>query len=319
MTEIYLIRHAEAEGNLFRRLQGQYDANITPLGLRQIRALRARFSGIRIDAVYSSTLHRAQTTAQALYVPKGLTLQTDARFCEIGAGDWEDCAYGDLEQRDAQSVLDFMQRPKLWHTKGSERFESYTERFLCALEEATLSHMGQSIAVVSHGMVLSGVLLRLFFPEQEHADHPENTAVAHLFYENGAYRLDYMSDDSHLPAELTRRGRKSRPYPTGSGNLHFADDAVGRRIAFYGTQEVGAAEYAVSGDEAVLQKLFLKESYRGYGLGAQLCGDVVCRARNAGAKRLRLGSPAGQETGFFARIGFNESGTLNLVPRILEI
>ena len=30
MTEIYLIRHGEAEGNVFRRLHGQYDALLTP-------------------------------------------------------------------------------------------------------------------------------------------------------------------------------------------------------------------------------------------------------------------------------------------------
>lgn len=319
MTEIYLIRHAEAEGNLFRRLQGRYDANITPLGMKQIRALRERFCEIPVDAVYSSTLSRAKTTAQALYVPKHLPLHTDARFCEICAGVWEDHSYGDLEQLDKQRVRDFMQKPKLWRVEGSEPFEVYTGRFLAALDELARAHEGQTVAVVSHGMVLSGVLLRLFFPELEHSDHPENTAVAHLFYENGAYRLDYMSDDSHLPRELTRLGRKSRPCPTGSGNLHFTDGGAGRRRAFYGEEEVGAAEYAVCGEEAVLKSIFLKEHFRGYGLGAQLCGEAVCRARNAGAKRLTLGAPAGDAAGFFARVGFDESGSLNLVPRIIPI
>ena len=34
MTTIYLIRHGEAEGNLYRRIHGQFDSNITPLGKR---------------------------------------------------------------------------------------------------------------------------------------------------------------------------------------------------------------------------------------------------------------------------------------------
>ena len=38
MTNIYLIRHAEAEGNLYRRIQGQYNSKITPLGEKQILA-----------------------------------------------------------------------------------------------------------------------------------------------------------------------------------------------------------------------------------------------------------------------------------------
>ena len=39
MTSIYLIRHAEAEGNLYRIAQGQYNSIITDRGWRQIRAL----------------------------------------------------------------------------------------------------------------------------------------------------------------------------------------------------------------------------------------------------------------------------------------
>lgn len=29
-TKIFLVRHAEAEGNLFRVAHGQYDSNLTP-------------------------------------------------------------------------------------------------------------------------------------------------------------------------------------------------------------------------------------------------------------------------------------------------
>ena len=58
MTTIYLIRHAEAEGNVFRRLHGQYDSNVTPNGLKQIEALAKRFESIPIDAVYASDLTR---------------------------------------------------------------------------------------------------------------------------------------------------------------------------------------------------------------------------------------------------------------------
>ena len=42
MTTIYLVRHAEAEGNAYRRIHGQYDSLITPNGLRQIEALAKR-------------------------------------------------------------------------------------------------------------------------------------------------------------------------------------------------------------------------------------------------------------------------------------
>ena len=65
MTTVYLIRHAEAEGNLYRRVHGWYDSLITENGYRQIAALRGRFADVPIDAVYSSDLFRTMTTAPA--------------------------------------------------------------------------------------------------------------------------------------------------------------------------------------------------------------------------------------------------------------
>lgn len=72
MTTVYLIRHAEAEGNLYRIAHGQYDGLITDRGYQQLRVLKKRFDGVPIDAVYSSDLFRARTTARAIYEPKGL-------------------------------------------------------------------------------------------------------------------------------------------------------------------------------------------------------------------------------------------------------
>lgn len=43
MTEIYLIRHAQAEGNLYRMMQGHWDGSVTALGMKQIDALAERF------------------------------------------------------------------------------------------------------------------------------------------------------------------------------------------------------------------------------------------------------------------------------------
>ena len=65
-TKIFLVRHAEAEGNLFRVAHGQYDSVITPRGYRQLAYLRERFKNQRLDAVYGSDLTRTHTTASTV-------------------------------------------------------------------------------------------------------------------------------------------------------------------------------------------------------------------------------------------------------------
>ena len=66
MTSIYLIRHAEAEGNLYRIAQGQYDSILTDRGWRQVRALERRFADIHIDAVYDSGTGSAVDTGELI-------------------------------------------------------------------------------------------------------------------------------------------------------------------------------------------------------------------------------------------------------------
>ncbi|MEG1918558.1 MAG: histidine phosphatase family protein, partial [Oscillospiraceae bacterium] len=98
MTTIYLIRHAEAEGNLYRIAHGQYDSILTDRGLAQVEALQQRFADIPVDAVYSSDLRRACQTAAALFVPKGLPLQKRRDLREVSMGVWEQKTWGEIEQ-----------------------------------------------------------------------------------------------------------------------------------------------------------------------------------------------------------------------------
>ena len=69
MTKIYLIRHAEAEGNLYRIAQGQYNSVLTDRGWKQVKALERRFADVHIDAVYASDLYRTCATSSAIYQP----------------------------------------------------------------------------------------------------------------------------------------------------------------------------------------------------------------------------------------------------------
>ena len=114
MTTVYLIRHGEAEGNLYRRMQGWYDGDLTDLGRRQVAALAQRFRDIHLDAVYSSDLYRAMETAAALCRPKGLPLFTDPRLREVSVGPWEDEPFGSASAEQPEQFYRFVREPHLW-------------------------------------------------------------------------------------------------------------------------------------------------------------------------------------------------------------
>ena len=309
MTTLYLIRHAEAEGNVFRRLQGQFDAMITPNGLRQIRALARRFEGVQIDAVYASDLTRTCTTAQALCQPKNLPLHPDARFRELGCGVWENQPFGWLERIDPERNHAFSQDPRNWSVEGSESFLTYTGRFIRAMEEVARRHEGQTVAIFSHGMVMRGVMQRLFFPEKKNLGHSENTAVTKLTYENGKYALEYLNDASHLPQEITTVARQTwwrqgnyRDYNLWYRDAAQEDEAFAKelgygpgedrvRIAFSGEQAVGLVAVRPQGETAELTYIGVLPDCRNKGFGLQLLGEGLFVARSLGAQRLRASTP----------------------------
>ncbi len=139
MTTIYLIRHAEAEGNIFRRLHGQYDSLLTPRGFAQVAALERRFSTIPVDGCFSSDLTRTSLTSRAVYIPKGLHLHRDPRFREVDVGSWEDMPIGNLCRKYPQQLKIFTENPPEWHVERSEPFDVYTRAFW---RECGMRHSG---------------------------------------------------------------------------------------------------------------------------------------------------------------------------------
>ena len=154
MTTIYLVRHAEAEGNLYRRIHGWYDALVTENGFRQIAALERRFQGVQVDAVYSSDLYRTMATARAVYRPKGLELHTDPRLREINMGGWEDRPWGEIRQLTPEEMSRFNRSDPTWQAPNGESLGQAGGRALSALLDIARAHPDQTAAVFSHGTVI---------------------------------------------------------------------------------------------------------------------------------------------------------------------
>ena len=203
MTTIYLIRHGEAEGNIFRRFHGQYDSLLTPRGEAQVQQLKRRFESIHIDACFASDLTRACQTARAVYVPKGLKLQRDSRFREICVGIWEDVPYGYLDNFDEKRMRMFNHDITNWNVEGGENYEISSSRFVEGLIEAADRYEGGSIAVFSHAAVMRCALMRMLGQMDGKLGYSDNTGVSKLTYENGTFCPVFLNDNSHLPDELS--------------------------------------------------------------------------------------------------------------------
>ena len=315
-TKIFLVRHAEAEGNLFRVAHGQYDSNITPQGYRQLAYLRRRFQGERLDAVYGSDLTRTHTTASALYVPRDLPFRPLPLLREIRLGQWEQMSWGEIQHMDRQMYVDFNKRPDLWQVQGAETFAQVRDRMLSAVRQIASENPGGIVAAASHGAALRtllGTLQGMSLEEIGQTGHGDNTAVSLLEVEGDEVRVVFRDDASHLPAAVSTFRRQSwhKDDAATEPGLWFrvASDEGGKRTeeALLEEEVSGTISMALEPEALRITDYQLVPALRGQRYGVQLLGQAVQYARTQGREALVLRCPE-ELKGYFAKYGFVSSG-----------
>ena len=201
MTEIYLIRHTQAEGNRYRIMQGHWDGSVTALGEQEIELLAERFREVPVDAVYASDLYRARRTADAVTRWGARPLHVDPRLREIHVGPWETQFFGNVKHDDPETMRRFLQEQDSFFLPGAETYAQVGERALAALRDIQRACEGGCAVIVSHGVTLRSLLSRLLdIPLRDTQALPlcPNTGVTHLFLDGERVILDYLNDASHL-------------------------------------------------------------------------------------------------------------------------
>jgi len=324
MTNIYLIRHAEAEGNLYRIAQGHVDGRLTSRGWEQVKALSRRFEGVPVDAVYASDLYRTCATASAIYLPRKLPLRKDPSLREVNLGDWEGKPWGEISRQDREQLINFSIRPHLWRASNGETAEEAQTRLQHAVCRIAANHDGETIAIVSHGFAIRMLLGKLQgYPLNQIGESPQedNTAVSLLQFDGKDLTVIYRSDNSHL---LNIPGGKKiarkRASVLEDGMYYRApvlpeqketllkmsaaawNEADGSRPAGIDLLKDAAERYTLFGfnerrePSALLQMgapgwirlLYVRPEERQQGLGVQLIGQAVQKTLEQGGRKIRI-------------------------------
>ena len=328
MTTIYLVRHAEAEGNLYRIAHGHYNSCITDdRGCRQIRALAERFRDVPVDAVYASDLIRTRTTAQSIYLPKGLQLHPDPAFREICMGEWEEHCWYELLRKYPQSHHDFNHRLDRWQVPGSETAQQVLDRYLPALRRVARQHDGQTVAIFSHGAamrIVLGTLQGLSLLEIGDTPFGDNTSVARLEVEGDDIRVLYRDDNHHLiDANLStfakqRWWKDERMLESDMYYLPMTDaqrkelgiGPEGEAIAvLHGGELAGGVQLLPQKEPGVgwIGWYGLLPTWRGLNRGIGPLGQAVQYYREKGAQHIRLHCQDAETESFFRHYGFEKT------------
>jgi glucosyl-3-phosphoglycerate phosphatase len=182
---LLLWRHGQTEWNLERRFQGQSDIGLNATGRQQAKRAAMLIAALKPDAIYSSDLARAVSTAQSLARLTGLLVNLDKDLRERHGGAWEGLTDQEIRQF-------YPEEYQIWSPPDGEPTAAVADRAAGAFERIADSMSGGSLAVVvSHGAAIGMGMSRLLrLPERERVlGSLSNCAWSVLGRRSGRWRL----------------------------------------------------------------------------------------------------------------------------------
>jgi 2,3-bisphosphoglycerate-dependent phosphoglycerate mutase len=199
-TQFIIVRHGQTQWNHRGIRQGHLDSDLTARGIAQAKALGIRLAREHFTTLYSSDLGRAVHTARIIAASTGHEIVTDARLRERHLGIFQGL---DGDQIRAK----YPEEHRLHRTVGpdyvipeGESVRQQVARNVAYLTQIAPKHLGETIVVVTHGGVLSGLFRHTFsIPFDAPRRFEFTNAGLNVFnYQEGNWFLQTWGDISHL-------------------------------------------------------------------------------------------------------------------------
>jgi len=185
---LFVFRHGETDWNREGRLQGHTDTPLNETGLAQAEALAVRLRTHRLDAVLSSDLARALTTARIVAETLGVPLATDLGLRETNVGAAEGMIWADAKARFGEELTERWYSDNDVAFPGGETGFATLARGLAALRRFAVAQPYRRIGVSTHGAMVRQLVKHALAPGSPPA-RAANTALFVLHYEPAADRL----------------------------------------------------------------------------------------------------------------------------------
>ena len=195
MAKLYLIRHGETDYNNELRFQGQIDIPLNQKGIEQAEKVAEFLKDIPLQAIYTSTLQRARTTAEIIGRAKKIKPQETDALREMSFGIWENMNSKDIQKKYAKEWKDFFAKPASTKIPQGESMSDVQKRVYPVVQQILDEHPEGDVAFVAHGgiiRVLICTMLGLDLDRSWHL-HVGNASITCFYYWGRSYTLDYAN------------------------------------------------------------------------------------------------------------------------------
>jgi broad specificity phosphatase PhoE len=210
---LIIVRHGESEWNRIHRYQGQLDAPLSDLGLRQAEALATRLKGEQIDEMYSSPLQRAALTAKAIaaYHPD-VPFTFAEELLEIHHGEWQGKFADEIVASYADGLREWREHPTRSQMPGGESFSNVLKRTLDFREAIYERHRDETVLISTHDVVVKILVADALGMNMDRINRiwVTNASISVIEYGSDLPYLVSLSEACHLGTlASTREGQKA--------------------------------------------------------------------------------------------------------------
>ena len=159
---VYLVRHGQTIMNAQVRFRGRLEVPLNEVGRAEAREAARSLVGSGLVAVYTSPLGRAREVAEAIAVKNGVgAVRAQPGLLNLDYGAWEGLTKEESAQVDPDAWDAYVSDPERAVCPEGEAVAEAADRVVEALRTIAREHPGQSVAAVSHGVMLRLAVLRV--------------------------------------------------------------------------------------------------------------------------------------------------------------
>lgn len=150
-THVLLVRHGDTLASKDGRFTGSNDIPLSKEGRIHASELAVRLSRYPLDAIYASSMQRAQETAGFTAHVHGLEVTPVPELREMNHGVWDGKNLEEIIQQYGQAQVDEYNRdPFHYRPENGESGKDVLKRATPALSQLVKKHDGHTILVVAH-------------------------------------------------------------------------------------------------------------------------------------------------------------------------
>jgi broad specificity phosphatase PhoE len=144
------------------RFRGRLDVPLNEVGRAEAQDAARALVGSGLVSVYTSPLGRAREVAEAIAVKNGVgAVRAQPGLLNLDYGAWEGLTKEEAAAVDPEAWSSYVDDPELAVCPEGEAVADAADRVVAALRAIAREHSGQSVAAVSHGVMLRLAVLRV--------------------------------------------------------------------------------------------------------------------------------------------------------------